>query len=69
MASPTVASLAKDLADLTVRVVALETLAGKNEKRISALEADMTAHKAGAIERQAEVDHLNDRFGPWKKVK
>lgn len=58
MVSPTVTSLAADLAALTTRVAALEALATKNEQRISALEGDMVSHKAGAVDRQAHMDNL-----------
>lgn len=58
MVSPTVTSLAIDLAALTARVAALETKMAGHEGRIKVLEGEMAAHQAGALERQAEVDRL-----------
>lgn len=72
MVSPTVTSLASDLAALTVRVTALEkALAATNshEARIKALEGEMSSHQAGAVERQSEVDKLGSMIGktaPWR---
>lgn len=65
MVSPTVTSLAADLAALTTRVTTLETRMAAHEGRIKVLEAEMAAHQAGALERQAEVDRIqseNDRI-------
>lgn len=53
MASPTLTSLAKDLAALTTRVAAIE-------ERVSALEKTVA-------ERGPAIDQVMARFGPWQK--